>query len=40
MPPVRIMREEMRHGVQMSYLLVKFFGASGKLEAPISPFSS
>ena len=30
---VRIMREEMRHGVQMSYLLVKFFGASGKLEA-------
>jgi len=30
---VRIMREEMRHGVQMSYLLVKFFGTSGKLEA-------
>jgi benzoyl-CoA 2,3-dioxygenase component B len=30
---VRIMREEMRHGVQMSYLLVKFFGSSGKLEA-------
>jgi benzoyl-CoA 2,3-dioxygenase component B len=30
---VRIMREEMRHGVQMSYLLVKYFGSSGKLEA-------
>ena len=27
------MREEMRHGTQMSYLLVKYFGASGKLEA-------
>jgi benzoyl-CoA 2,3-epoxidase subunit B len=30
---VKIMREEMRHGTQMSYLLVKYFGASGKLEA-------
>lgn len=30
---LRIMREEMRHGVQMSYLLVKYFGSSGKLEA-------
>jgi benzoyl-CoA 2,3-dioxygenase component B len=30
---VKIMREEMRHGVQMSYLLVKYFGSSGKLEA-------
>ena len=30
---LKIMREEMRHGTQMSYLLVKFFGASGKLEA-------
>jgi benzoyl-CoA 2,3-epoxidase subunit B len=30
---IRIMREEMRHGTQMSYLLVKYFGSSGKLEA-------
>src|SRR5262245_24768168 len=30
---VKVMREEMRHGTQMSYLLVKYFGASGKLEA-------
>jgi benzoyl-CoA 2,3-dioxygenase component B len=30
---VKIMREEMRHGTQMSYLLVKYFGTSGKLEA-------
>jgi len=30
---VRIMREEMRHGTQMSYLLVKYFGSSGKIEA-------
>jgi benzoyl-CoA 2,3-dioxygenase component B len=30
---VRVMREEMRHGWQMSYLLVKHFGRSGKLEA-------
>src|SRR5262245_21222752 len=30
---VKIMREEMRHGTQMSYLLVKYFGSSGKLEA-------
>src|SRR6185295_15499758 len=30
---LKIMREEMRHGIQMSYLLVKFFGQSGKLEA-------
>lgn len=30
---LRVMREEMRHGVQMSYLLVKYFGSSGKLEA-------
>jgi benzoyl-CoA 2,3-dioxygenase component B len=29
----RVMREEMRHGWQMSYLLVKHFGRSGKLEA-------
>src|SRR4051794_11740417 len=29
----RIMREEMRHGWQMSYLLVNYFGTSGKLEA-------
>src|SRR5256885_14521059 len=28
---VKIMREEMRHGTQMSYLLVKYFGSSGKL---------
>ncbi len=30
---VKIMREEMRHGTQMCYLLVKYFGSSGKLEA-------
>ncbi|PYS51416.1 MAG: hypothetical protein DMG13_18730 [Acidobacteria bacterium] len=30
---LKIMREEMRHGTQMSYLLVKYFGSSGKLEA-------
>lgn len=30
---IKVMREEMRHGVQMCYLLVKYFGASGKLEA-------
>jgi benzoyl-CoA 2,3-dioxygenase component B len=30
---IKVMREEMRHGVQMSYLLVKYFGSSGKLEA-------
>jgi|SRR5579883_863893 len=30
---VKIMREEMRHGTQMSYLLVKYFGSSGKIEA-------
>jgi benzoyl-CoA 2,3-dioxygenase component B len=30
---VKIMREEMRHGTQMSFLLVKYFGSSGKLEA-------
>jgi benzoyl-CoA 2,3-dioxygenase component B len=30
---LRIMREEMRHGWQMSHLLVNHFGASGKLEA-------
>src|SRR6478609_10614186 len=29
----RIMREEMRHGWQMSFLLVNYFGSSGKLEA-------
>jgi len=29
---VKIMREEMRHGTQMSYLLVKYFGSSGKLK--------
>lgn len=29
----RVMREEMRHGWQMSYLLVEHFGRSGKLEA-------
>ena len=29
----RIMREEMRHGCQMSDLLVNYFGTSGKLEA-------
>lgn len=30
---VRVMREEMRHGWQMAYLLVKYFGNTGKLEA-------
>lgn len=30
---VRVMREEMRHGWQMSHLLVHHFGRSGKLEA-------
>lgn len=30
---VRVMREEMRHGWQMSYLLVKYFGDDGKREA-------
>ncbi len=30
---VRVMREEMRHGTQMSYLLVKYFGSNGKLQA-------
>jgi len=30
---VRVMREEMRHGWQMSYLLVTHFGSSGHLEA-------
>jgi benzoyl-CoA 2,3-dioxygenase component B len=30
---LKIMREEMRHGTQMSYLLVKYFGSSGKIEA-------
>src|SRR5215469_11798447 len=30
---IKITREEMRHGTQMSYLLVKYFGSSGKLEA-------
>jgi benzoyl-CoA 2,3-dioxygenase component B len=30
---VRVMREEMRHGWQMSYLLCQHFGRSGKLEA-------
>ena len=30
---IKITREEMRHGMQMSYLLVKYFGSSGKLEA-------
>jgi benzoyl-CoA 2,3-dioxygenase component B len=29
----RVMREEMRHGWQMSHLLIKHFGRSGKLEA-------
>jgi benzoyl-CoA 2,3-dioxygenase component B len=29
----RIMREEMRHGWQMSYLLITYFGSSGRLEA-------
>jgi benzoyl-CoA 2,3-dioxygenase component B len=30
---IRVMREEMRHGWQMSYLLANFFGHSGKIEA-------
>jgi benzoyl-CoA 2,3-epoxidase subunit B len=30
---LRVMREEMRHGWQMSHLLVEHFGADGKLEA-------
>ena len=30
---LRVMREEMRHGWQMSYLLVQYFGRAGKLEA-------
>ncbi|MBI1745351.1 MAG: phenylacetate-CoA oxygenase subunit PaaI [Acidobacteria bacterium] len=30
---VRVMREEMRHGWQMCYLLVNYFGHSGKIEA-------
>jgi benzoyl-CoA 2,3-dioxygenase component B len=30
---VRIMTEEMRHGWQMSYLLVNHFGSSGRVEA-------
>ncbi|HWP58630.1 MAG TPA: Phenylacetic acid catabolic protein [Candidatus Acidoferrales bacterium] len=30
---LRVMREEMRHGWQMSHILVKHFGDSGKLEA-------
>ena len=30
---LRVMREEMRHGLQMSHLLVNHFGSSGKLEA-------
>ncbi len=30
---VRIMTEEMRHGWQMSYLLVTYFGNSGRVEA-------
>ena len=30
---VRVMREEMRHGWQMSYLLVTHFGHSGRIEA-------
>ena len=29
----RVMREEMRHGWQMAYLLIKYFGDTGKLEA-------
>lgn len=29
----RIMKEEMRHGWQMSYLLVNYFGTTGKVEA-------
>ena len=30
---VRINAEEMRHGWQMSYLLVRYFGDEGKAEA-------
>jgi benzoyl-CoA 2,3-epoxidase subunit B len=30
---LRVMREEMRHGWQMSHLLVEHFGSDGKLEA-------
>jgi benzoyl-CoA 2,3-dioxygenase component B len=30
---LRVMREEMRHGCQMSHLLVNHFGSDGKLEA-------
>jgi benzoyl-CoA 2,3-dioxygenase component B len=30
---LRVMTEEMRHGYQMSYLLVNYFGDSGKIEA-------
>lgn len=30
---LRVMREEMRHGLQMSHMLVTHFGGSGKLEA-------
>jgi len=30
---LKVTREEMRHGMQMSYLLVKYFGSSGKVEA-------
>ncbi len=30
---IKVMREEMRHGWQMSYLLVTYFGRSGKIEA-------
>lgn len=29
----RVMREEMRHGWQMAYLLIKYFGHSGRIEA-------
>ncbi len=29
----RVMREEMRHGWQMSYLLVNYFGTTGRVEA-------
>ncbi|MEE9226855.1 MAG: Phenylacetic acid catabolic protein [Acidobacteriota bacterium] len=30
---VRVMREEMRHGWQMSHILMNYFGHSGKIEA-------
>ncbi|MDZ4805247.1 MAG: Phenylacetic acid catabolic protein [Candidatus Eisenbacteria bacterium] len=33
MSMARVMREEMRHGWQMSYLLVKYFGTTGRVEA-------